>query len=100
MVAPAWSSPRASKGTCTSAAIAGAGVATDRLAGVAGCPEESRGHPRGAELLSGGYPEDEVEDGVCEVVAETFQHLETTGETIETVGRMQAIYAHGAFRRQ
>jgi hypothetical protein len=34
-----------------------------------------------------------VEDGVREVVAETFEYLETTGETIETDGppRMQMI---------
>jgi DNA-directed RNA polymerase specialized sigma24 family protein len=57
------------------------------------------------ELLRGGYPHEEVEDGVREVVASVFEYLEREKETIETPDRMKAVvrgpsYARGVDARR
>ena len=52
-------------------------------------PGRDQDHPLRA--AAGGYPKEEVDDGVREVVASVFEYLEREKETIETPDRMQAV---------
>ena len=57
------------------------------------------------ELLRGGYPKEEVDDGVREVVESVFEYLEREKETIGTPDRMKAVvrgpsYARGVDARR
>jgi len=51
------------------------------------------------ELLRGGYPKEEVDDGVREVVASVFEYLEREKETIETPDRMKAVVRTPSYQR-
>jgi hypothetical protein len=51
------------------------------------------------ELLRGGYPQHEVDDGIREVVEEVFAYLKTQPEPITTVDRMKAVVRKPSYRR-
>lgn len=51
------------------------------------------------ELLRGGYPKEEVEDGVRDVVTSVFEYLQKEGEAIETPDRMKAIVRTPSYQR-
>jgi len=51
------------------------------------------------ELLRGGYPRHDIDDGVRDVVAEVFEYVRGLDEPIESVDRMKAIVRPRAFQR-
>jgi DNA-directed RNA polymerase specialized sigma24 family protein len=51
------------------------------------------------ELLRGGYPKEEVDDGVREVVESVYEYLEREKETIETPDRMKAVVRGPSYAR-
>lgn len=51
------------------------------------------------ELLRGGYPKHEIEDGVSEVVTETFAYLQREAVQVDSPGRMCAIVRKPSYQR-